>query len=493
MKSSPTSSTSRTIANVNVIVSVLLALFILIAVNYLGYRHYYRKDLSLNKYYDLSTKTVDILKNLKEPVKITTFFNTSEIQVQVEQLVLEYQFHGGDKIKVEKVDPAKNMERAEELAKKFKFTGEENLVIFEYKDRSKYVSEKDLAEFDMGNPMMGGGGPRKVKSFKGEQQFTSSIQTLIEGKASKVYFVSGHGEKEISDPSAKGLSDIATRIKGSNIEVEALNLALGGEIPKDADALVIPGPKAPFNPIEVQLVTRFLQEKGKVILMQDPQTVSGLEHLLEQYGMKFQNDLIFTKAMMMLGGGMTAVSNEAAAIASSYADHPASNFLKGYNFMIPGARSIHIIENADPSIKSKVTSLVKTGADSWGESNLTDKKPTFDTASDLKGPLTAVALYDGGEVPGEGVNVVGTRLVAIGSSAFLANRNMDGTGIDFITNLLNWMTKKETVLGISPKVPQEYAINLSPMQLQSVTVVALLIIPGVALIVGVLVWYRRRR
>ncbi|MES2309485.1 MAG: GldG family protein [Verrucomicrobiota bacterium] len=489
---SPTSSTSRTIANVNVIISVVLALFILIAINYLGFRHYYRKDLSLNKYYDLSTKTVEILKNLKEPVKITTFFNNSEIQVQVEQLVLEYQFHGGDKVKVERVDPAKNLERAEELAKKFKFTGEENLVIFEYKDRSKYISEKDLAEFDMGNPMAGGA-PRKVKSFKGEQQFTSAIQTLIEGKASKVYFTSGHGEKEILDNSPKGLSDIATRIKGSNIEVESLNLGLSGEIPKDADALVIPGPKAMFNPAEVQIVARFLQEKGKVILMQDPQTTSGLEPLLEQYGMKFQNDIIITKAMMMLGGGMTAVSNEAAAIAASYADHPASNFLKGYNFMIPGARSLQILENADPAIKSKVTSLVKTGADSWGESNLIDKRPTFDPATDAKGPLTAVALFDGGEVPGEGVNVVGTRLVAIGSSLFLVNGKIEGTGIDFMTNLLNWMTKKETVLGISPKVPQEYSINLSPMQLQSVTVVSLIVIPGVALLIGIVVWYRRRR
>ncbi len=486
-------SSSRRLANFNVVITVLFGLFILIAVNYLSYRHYIRKDLSLNKYYQLTPKSIEILKNLKEPIKITTYFLNSPIQSQVDGLLQEYQFKGGEKIKIERVDPAKNIERAEELAKKFKFTGEENLVIFEYKDRSKYISEKDLADFDGGNPMMGGGGPRKVRSFKGEQQFTSAIQTLLEGKASKIYFTTGHGEKDLADTSAKGLSDIAIRMKGANLTTEAINLTQVGEIPNEVDALVIAGPKAPFNPAEIQAISTYLQAKGKIILMQDPQVVSGLEPLLEQYGIKFQNNVIITKAMMSLGSGMTAVSNEAAAIAEKYADHPVSNFLKGYNFMIPGARGVQVLENADPSIKSKVTALVSTGSESWGETNFTDKKPLFDPLTDLKGPITAIALYDGGEVPGEGVNVVGTRVVAIGSSSFIVNRNIDGTGVDFITSLLNWMTKKETVLGISPKIPQEYALNLSPMQMTSITWVALVIIPGVTLFIGILVWYRRRR
>ena len=486
-------SSSRRLANFNVVITVLLGLFILIAVNYLSYRHYIRKDFSLNQYYQLTPKSVEILKNLKEPIKITTYFLNSPIQSQVDGLIQEYQFKGGEKIKVERVDPVKNGERAEELARKFKFTGEENLVIFEYKDRSKYITEKDLADFEGGNPMMGGGAPRKVRAFKGEQQFTSAIQTLLEGKASKIYFTTGHGEKDLEDSSAKGLSDLAIRLKGANLLTETINLAQTGEIPKDTDAIVIAGPKTPFNAAEIELISLYLKEKGKVILMQDPQFVSGLELLLEQYGLKFQNNFIITKAMMSLGSGMTAVSNEAAAIAENYADHPASNFLKGYNFMIPGARGIQIIETADPAIKSKVTALVSTGDKSWGETNFLDKKPTFDPVTDLKGPNPAIALYDGGEVPGEGVNVVGTRVVAIGSSAFLINRNIDGTGVDFISSLINWMTKKETVLGISPKIPQEYALNLSPMQMTSITWMSLMIIPGATLFIGILVWYRRRR
>lgn len=490
--SQPTSAKSRRLGNFNLYFTVVLAFFILIAVNYLGFKHYWRKDFSLNKYFELSPKSIEVLKTLKEPVKITTYFLQSPIQPQVDGLIQEYQFRGGDKIQVEKIDVAKNPERAEELAKKFKFTQQENLVIFEYKDRSKYISEKDLAEFDNDNPMMGGGGPRKVRAFKGEQQFTSAIQTLLEGKASKVYFTTGHGEKDLADGSARGLSDLATRIKGSNLDPLPLNLSQTGEVPQDADAVVIAGPRSAFNSVEVQAIQKFLQQKGKVILMQDPDVTSGLEPLLEQYGLKFQNNIIISKAMMMIGE-MMASTQDRIAIADSYADHPTVNFLKGYNFAIYGARSVQVLDQVDPAIKSKVTSLVRTAADSWGETNFTDKKIAFDPATDHKGPLSVVALYDGGEVPGEAVNITGTRLLVIGSSLFIANRYLEGTSVDFITNALNWMTKKETVIGITPKIPQEYSLNLSPLQTRSVTLMALLVIPGACLVVGILIWYRRRR
>lgn len=490
--STPTSAKSRRLGNFNLYFTVILGVFILGGVNYLGFKHYWRKDFSLNKYFELSPKSIEVLKSLKEPVSITTFFLQSPIQPQVDGLIQEYQFRGGDKIKVEKVDVAQNPERAEELAKKFKFTGQENLVIFEYQDRSKYVSEKDLAEFDMGNPMMGGGGPKKVRAFKGEQQFTSAIQTLIEGKASKIYFTTGHGERDLSDTAASGIADLQTRIKGSNLDPHPLNLSQTGEVPTDADAVVIAGPRQPFNAVEVQAIAKYLAEKGKVMLFQDPTIVSGLEPILEQHGMKLQNNVIISKSMINLGG-MVAATQDKIAIAETYADHPTVNFLKGYNFAIYGARSLQVLDQADPSVKSKVTSLVQTGAESWGETNFTEKKVAFDAATDLKGPLTVVAVYDGGEVPGEGVNVAGTRLVVVGSSLFMINRYLEGTSVDFITNALNWMTKKETVLGINPKIPQEYSLNLSPLQTRSVTGMALLVVPGVWLVIGILIWYRRRR
>ena len=55
------------------IVSVIVFLGILIAVNYLGTRQNKRWDFTANQVYSLSDQTVKLLKDLKEPAKITVF------------------------------------------------------------------------------------------------------------------------------------------------------------------------------------------------------------------------------------------------------------------------------------------------------------------------------------------------------------------------------------------------------------------------------------
>ena len=50
---------------------ILFAL--LLGVNYIGWRHYYRADFTLNKYQELSGQTLNLLKNLPAEVVLTAF------------------------------------------------------------------------------------------------------------------------------------------------------------------------------------------------------------------------------------------------------------------------------------------------------------------------------------------------------------------------------------------------------------------------------------
>jgi hypothetical protein len=103
------------------------------------------------------------------------------------------------------------------------------------------------------------------------------------------------------------------------------------------------------------------------------------------------------------------------------------------------------------------------------------------------------ALYDAGDIAGEKVNLPGTRLLVVGSSSFLTNGNLDGLGVDFLTNALNWMLKKEVAIGIAPKTPQEYPFKLTPLELRTISGFALIVAPGISLFLAGLVWFRRRK
>ncbi len=448
---SPSSSRSlRLQLGWNSLLTIVLALALCLGANYVGFRYFKRHDFSKSGDNSLSGKTLQILSNLPEPVTITTSLSTSQMKDQVESLLREYKYRGKGKVKIEFVDAAVNLTKAEELKTKYSLDPtQENVVIFEYKDRHKVVSEADLADYAPGNPYTGQ--PGKMLGFKGEAAFTAAIQSLVEGKAAKVYFLLGHGERDLADVSnLGGLGGLNVYLKRDNLVTAPLNLAQAdqGAVPADADALVIVGPHVPLSATEVQAITAYLDAKGKVILLEDPRTVSGLEPVAQRYGILIQDDR--AQAQMRMGGVSLLVRT---AVASDYADHPAVNALKGLNLKMDNARSLAPVKDAANTNVSKVTSLVRTPANYWGETSPDDTKVQFDEGVDIKGPLTLAMVYDGGEVPGDGVKLAGTRFAVIGSSTFLTNEKLDGTGLDFFQGLLDWMLKKDLAIGIAPNSP----------------------------------------
>ncbi len=53
--------------------------------------------------------------------------------------------------------------------------------------------------------------------------------------------------------------------------------------------------------------------------------------------------------------------------------------------------------------------------------------------------------------------------------------------------------KKNAVLDISPKKPQQYGISLNPMSYRTVVWSAAFFIPGAALALGIFTWFSRRK
>ena len=140
----------------NVLIQIALILFLAAMVNYLGFEHYRRWDLSRDKKYALSDKTKRFLESMKGKVRITVFFGPNNpIAGDVQNLLTEYQYAGKGKIDVENVDPERNLSRAKELFDKYKVVSEESLLILDYQGRNKTVKASEMAEIDQGNPMFG--------------------------------------------------------------------------------------------------------------------------------------------------------------------------------------------------------------------------------------------------------------------------------------------------------------------------------------------------
>src|SRR6266704_1659225 len=131
------------------LVQLILIFFLISAVNWIGFRHYKRWDVSRDQKYALSDKTKRFLNSIKGRVRITVFFSpNTPISGDVSSLLTEYQYAAKGKIDIENIDPQRSLSRAKELFDKYKVVSDESLIVIDYEGRNKTVKASEMAEID---------------------------------------------------------------------------------------------------------------------------------------------------------------------------------------------------------------------------------------------------------------------------------------------------------------------------------------------------------
>lgn len=490
----------KALVGTNVAIMSVFAAAIFAVVGFLNNRHYERFDLTLTGKYSLSSKTKNILKNLDKPIVITTLFNPGEMfYEQILDILKEYAYHS-DKIKVESIDPLRNRTQVEELAKRLEISDLQlNTVVFECGEHSKHVQQSEVIEKQY---------PFK---FKGEEAFTGAILNVTQEKQTSIYFVTGHGERYFEDYDRSGISGIANALKRDNCRVAPLDILTVKKIPEDCDVLVIAGPTKAYLTEELNIIRNYLENKGKLLLMLEPainpNTPTGFKTFLAEYGIVARDDIVvYNKVNMPLFGIQTVA--EIYVGKDEYAEHKITNDLKNYNTILFGACSVDSAP-ANDQMPYQATVLMRAPEGSWGETdvtNLRQKKPEYNIDIDLQGPVSLAVGSQVKELPKSVTQShpamandpmakpQGARLVVFGDVNFATNEYVENPGnADLFRNSISWLAKKETQLGISAKPPDFRKATINPIQMKVIFWVSIAGIPVIPIVVGSLVWWKRRR
>lgn len=457
-----TSRTARYGSNALVISLAFIA--IVGVLNFMGQRYHLRQDVTANKSYTLSDKTVQVLQSLKEPVQAVGFYTTDNLQTQQEvgDRLREYT-RVTDKLTYRFVDPFAEPQIANEYKVQMDGT-----IVFER-------------------------GKRRENVFGvGEQSFTNAILKVSQEQQPTIYFTTGHGEHSPEDTGNEGYNLMKTAMEAENYKVGILDLkTLTNNLPADMTTLIITGPKQPFDPAEVQIVKEYLDKGGRVLVMVDPQIESGLDGLLKEWGLAFRNDTVFDPKFGFFGQAQVPVIN-------NYKAHAVTKDLTGQSTFFQGVRSIQALSGAQSS--RSPSALFATSDTSWGETDFASVKAQTakQDDKDTKGPLDlAYAVEDRAEKP--------ARLVVIGNSNFVTNSTLNarvnvggqqqriqsGNGLLF-GNMLYWLAGQEDLIAIPSKPTDSRPVILTAEQTVFVFWSSFLLIPLAILIVGVLMWWRRR-
>ena len=443
--------------SLNTAVFVLLLLGVITVVEALSFRHNARVDLTESSRYSLSAQTIQTLKGLKTKVSAIAFYRADQPGKRlIEDLFKQYARVAGDNFVWKSVDPDKDPA----LARGF---GIENYgtTVLEAKGRTEKVQDADQ-----------------------EEKLTNALLKVTREGKRVVYVVQGHGEADLASSERAGFADAKAALEKANYDVKPLPLARQGKIPEDAAVVIVPGPRSDFFAPEIDALDGYLGKGGKLLAMINPpfpekSQPESLRKLIGRYGVGLDDDLVIELNPI----GQVFGIGPQVPIVQQYEPHPITRDMTGFTTLFPLARSLSTPKTPPAGIT--VQPLARTTADSWGETNRASLEAgqVKPDPEDPKGPLTlaAVATKDKSRLV-----VYGTANVAINQFLNVQNNR------DFFLNTVSWLAEQEDQISIRPKDTKSTPVFLTSQQAQAVFWLPVVILPGAAVVGGIVAVVRRR-
>ena len=465
---------------------VLLVAALLLIVNYLGWKYHKRFDWTAGEIYTLSEKSENVLEGLKRDVEFVVFLTPGSGMYEPVRELLTHYDAASQRVSVRYYDPERNPVEAQQLLQKYNVANP-GVVVVSGNDR-RVVDSNDLAELDFSGMQMGQA--PQMTGFKGEQLFTGAILQLAEGRKPKALFTTGHGERSLDDRDVHGLASIQQILGPDNFELEEWASLGQAAVPAGTDLLVLAGPTSGFLKPELDAFTAYLNNCGRMLVMVDPtlgQTAgsglipTGLDAWLAAYGVKLGNDIVVDPPSTL------PTYSPQVFFSNQYGDHPITKPLEQARVpvLLNMARSVAV---GGGVAGMQAIDLLKTSGEGWGESGLAQLETVEKDAADVAGPVplgVAVERTEGKKM----------RLVVYGDSDFATNQLVQGNPANavLLANSLNWLAEREALLTIPPKKTEQVRLNLTGGQLRTLYLLTLLVLPGVAVVLGTMVYVRRRR
>ena len=418
----------------------------------LAARHPVQIDITQSASNSLETSSVDVLKQLPDEVTLTVYATGQDAQLGdlrklIRDFVALYQRYKPD-ITLTFVDPVKQPEEARKV--NIQANGE---MLVQYGGRVEHLT------------------------LLSEQALTSALLRLAHSKDKLLMYLDGHGERKLEGIANHDLGEFGKRLQQNGYRLGSLNLTLAQDVPSNASTLIITQPQLDLLPGEVDKLLRYIADGGNLLWLVDAEPLHGLERLAEKLGLLLTPGIVIDPAAEEMRVPATW------ALGAGYAPHAVTH---NFNLItaFPSARAIGWEEGKE----WQHTTLVEAAPRGWVSRLTPQGKPRFDKDNDVPGPVTiALALQ-------RNINDRDQRIVIVGSGSFLANAySGNGGNIDLGINMVNWLSNEEKLISIKPRAVKDGAITLSKTQLGVISGGLLIALPTLLVLVGGIMWWRRRQ
>ena len=440
----------------NAVILTVIIVAILVFANYFALEYGGRADLTREKLFSISDKTEKLIETLDRDIEIIGFFKELGLDRKQFLLLVNQYEKASDKINVQMVDP----DKSPGLATNYGVTEYSTAVV---------VSGDENLKIKLSDPISDG------IINTAEQEITNAIIKLTKSARKTLYFITGHGERDVNENNEVGnLGKLRIILGDEGYEVADLIIKQDLDLPVSDSMLVIAAPKKPLLDTELGAIKKFIDDGGNALFLLEPSGSPQVASLLSGYGFKIGSNIVIDPSSKLVGGG------DVAPIVAEYPQHDITSDFK-FATLFPFVSTVEAAEEG-----SSVTSIAKTSNYSWAETNLElfNQGSAEYNEGDAKGPVSvaAVATLENGN-----------NVAVFGSVDFVSNRFLEFSGNkDLILNTVNWISGDENLISIRPKVAEQGKFVLTSGQFQFFFVSTIIVVPLIIIGLGIYVWYKRK-
>jgi ABC-type uncharacterized transport system involved in gliding motility auxiliary subunit len=427
---------------------IVIALIGLTCVNILAVRYNKKFDWTSEQLNSLSDQSIKAVQALQQETQLVLLYRNDEqggesIQKSVKDLALMYR----------------------SASNKITFTSH-NAIVDPASAQQYDYSAGPFALFAQQ-------GDRKLKIDQPtEEGVTQALIKLTRAQKKTVYFVTGHGERDLDATDADGLSFLISELR-INYDVKPLTLyASNNKVPGDAAAIAIIRPMQQYLDPEIHGLREYVQTTGgRLLIAIDPGMKQNLSGLVRSFGIDFHNDYVIDLRSQTIKMGPATV------LGTNYPDP--SEITKAFP---EGAFSLFHIASSlskspDAPSDSKVTSLIATDARTMatGELGQVTYKPN--------GPHTLAMVASSGK----------SEVIVFSDSDFLSNRLVQqNLNNDLALNTFSDLANDKDLISIRPRAAKGTRLEMSRQNFNVYIFLVLIPLPLLMFLFGGFMWWRRR-
>ncbi len=499
-------------------------------------------DLTTSNLYEVSDETIDYIKNLEDPVEIAVSSEESTLEKDsylkmVTEMLKKYQSYSSE-VEITYFDTTKNPDILSKYQSKYSGTISSDNVIVCSGDRVRVFPLSDFFEMDQNKLQYYYYGQATlaecITAFKGEQSLTNAIMNVTDANPQRVGFIGTSNGNSIYNPTNGNVyaaQVLSTLLDDNGYDVTQLDMVTDEISAEDYDVLVLPAPVNDLTVDAIEKLETFLHNDGnlgkRLLYIADftQGNTPNLDAFLKDWNIVVDTSYVIDDnaatqqaVTLLVAGNQRMYTPIVTQVSSDYSSGLANTSLP---IVAPISRPIltrdanngrvvtNLLTTADTSycVPLNLDGNAEKAESAWDAANgveqateasteeATEETTTtsFDVANAERSSYSVMA-FSQNQVSQDNA-LLESDVMVIGSMGYFdvyVAQDTSYNNAEYFISALNTICGKSDNIVIASKNMNLTSMDVTASQMKMVTTVVILVIPAIMVVIGIVIWARRK-